>query len=481
MSLPTPHRTGSLALLFSIATGFSALAQTAPVDADLPGTPEVRQQLPLTSEETSKATGFWERDQMLGDIGGLRTKLDDIGVTISLKETSEVLGNVSGGIKTGAIYEGALLMEMDVNTEKAFGLPGGTFHVSGLQIRGHGLSANNIGNLNTISGIEATAATRLFELWYEQSLLNDALSVRIGQQAADSEFQVSEYGGLFINASFGWPTLSALSLPSGGPAYPLGALGVRVKAQPRDDLAFLLGVYSGNPAPTGEGDPQKLNRSGTSFVLDEGVFVIGEVQYALNGGENASGLPGTYKLGTRYNSNQFADQRYANDGLLLADPASSGVALGRTNNWAVYAVADQLVWRKEGTKDQGIGLFGRISAISNDRNLSNLFLNAGVTWKGAIPGREDDTVGLGVGYARIGARARRYDTDVAYFSGAYYPQRTSETVLELTYQAPITPWLTLQPDFQYMFSPSGGVLDPNNPTKKIGDAAIFGLRAVVVF
>jgi porin len=475
------RRTGGLALALSFAASVPVLAQTPPITTGLPGTPETREQQPLGPQDSETEGGIWQRDRLLGNLGGLRTRLEDAGFTFSLQETSEVLGNVSGGLKTGAVYEGATLMGLEVDTEKAFGLPGGTFKASAYQIHGRGLSVNNIGNLNTVSNIEATRATRLYELWYEQKLLDDKVSVRIGQQAADAEFQVSQYGGLFINASFGWPTLAAVDLPSGGPAYPLAALGVRLKAQPREDLAFLLGVYSGNPAPVGEGNPQLRNHSGTSFVLDEGVFVIGEVQYLLNGGEDAAGLPGTYKLGAWYNSNQFADQRTANDGLRLANPASNGVPLLRTNNWSMYAVADQMVWREPGTKDQGIGLFGRVSGISNDRNLVNVFVNAGVTWKGAVPGRDEDTLGLGIGLARIGARARRFDTDVAFYSGASYPQRTSETVLELTYQAPVTPWLTLQPDFQYVFNPGGGIISPTNPTRTIGSAAIFGLRAVVVF
>jgi porin len=147
----------------------------------------------------------------------------------------------------------------------------------------------------------------------------------------------------------------------------------------------------------------------------------------------------------------------------------------------LYAVADQLVWREAGSKDQGTGVFARVTGISNDRNLVDAFINVGVTWKGAIPGRDEDTVGLAIGLARIGARARRFDGDVAFFSGAFYPRRTSETVLELTYQAAVTPWLTLQPDFQYIFNPSGGVLSPTDPNKTIGSAAVFGLRGVVVF
>jgi porin len=59
----------------------------------------------------------------------------------------------------------------------------GNFFVRAYQIHGKGLTAANIDNLNTISGIEATATTRLFELWYEQHI-GDWLRIRIGQQSA---------------------------------------------------------------------------------------------------------------------------------------------------------------------------------------------------------------------------------------------------------------------------------------------------------
>ena len=282
---------GALALLLLGAT--SALSQTPP-----PADPGTRNQQPLGPEEPETEGGIWQRDRLLGDLGGLRTRLADAGITLTLQETSEVLGNVTGGVRTGAVYEGATLMGLAVDAERAIGVPGGTFNVSAYQIHGRGLSANNLHNLNTASGIEATRATRLFELWYEQKLLNDTVSVRIGQQAADTEFQVSSYAGLFVNSAFGWPTLAAVDLPSGGPAYPLATPGVRLKVQPREDLAFLLGVYSGNPAPAGEGDPQLRNNSGTSFVLDEGVFVIGEVQYLDQRRRGGGGAAGHLQAGS---------------------------------------------------------------------------------------------------------------------------------------------------------------------------------------
>jgi porin len=463
----------SVALAVSAATPSLALGASTDV--------EIQQQPSETAEGGQDTTSIWKRDHLLGDPLGLRSVLESHGISINLQETSEVLGNPTGGFKTGAVYEGATFVQLKVDTEKMFGLPGGTFNASAWQIHGSGLTQNNIGNLNTVSSIEATRATRLFELWYEQALFGDAFSVRVGQMAADQEFQISTNAGLFVNSSFGWPTLAAVDQPGGGPAYPLASLGVRLKAQPRDDLGVLIGIFSGSPAPAGAGNPQVLNSSGTSFVLNQGVFVISEVQYTLNGSRDDPGLPGTYKLGMWYNSEQFPDQRYANDGLLLADPASNGVPLGVRNNWSWYAVADQLVWRPEGAKDRGIGVFARMTGTSGERNLVNFFVNAGVTWKGAISRRPDDTIGLGIGFARISDRARRFDGDVAFFSGGFFPIRTSETVLELTYQAPVTPWLTMQPDFQYIFNPAGGVPNPNNPAITIGNVAVFALRGVVMF
>jgi porin len=61
------------------------------------------------------------------------------------------------------------------------------------------------------------------------------------------------------------------------------------------------------------------------------------------------------------------------------------------------------------------------------------------------------------------------------------PVRGREHFIELTYQAQLNPWLQVQPDFQYVFSPGGGVLNPNNPSVKLRDEAIFGIRTGITF
>ena len=50
--------------------------------------------------------------------------------------------------------------------------------------------------------------------------------MKVGQLAADAEFVISEGGGYFLNGTWGWPSITAADLPSGGPAYPLATPGV---------------------------------------------------------------------------------------------------------------------------------------------------------------------------------------------------------------------------------------------------------------
>ncbi|MDI7066579.1 carbohydrate porin, partial [Klebsiella pneumoniae] len=77
-------------------------------------------------------------------MGGLRPWLGDHGVTLSLQETSEYLNNLSGGVKRGGAYDGLTQLGVVVDTQKAFGLPGGTFNASALQIHGTSLSQRNL-------------------------------------------------------------------------------------------------------------------------------------------------------------------------------------------------------------------------------------------------------------------------------------------------------------------------------------------------
>jgi hypothetical protein len=175
-------------------------------------------------KSADKSDDFWKRKNLLGDIDGLQPSLQEHGMTLAIVDTDEVLGNITGGRKQGAIYEGLTDLSLSADFKPA---TRGILLARAYQIRGRGLSANYLDNLNTMSGIEAMRTTRLGELWYEQHF--DYWRIRVGQQTIVAEFLSPASARLFVNAAFGWPTLPSFDLPSGGPGYPLGTPAIRVR------------------------------------------------------------------------------------------------------------------------------------------------------------------------------------------------------------------------------------------------------------
>jgi porin len=435
-------------------------------------------------------SGLARTNFLLGNMGGLRPLLSQYGMSLALQETSEVLGNLSGGSHTGFDYDGLTTMLLQLDTKRAFGWYGGTFNVSALQYHGRNLSADNLQTLQPASGIEADRATRLWELWYDQKLLDeDRLDIKIGQQSLDQEFIVSQNALLFVNTMFGWPMVPSADLPGGGPAYPLSALGVRARWRPIDPLTFLAGVYNGSPVARNASSPdsQVANPSGTSFPLDSGQLVFAEMQYAypslgsmLYAGQNEP-LARVYKLGFWYDTEHFDDLRFDNMGLSLANPLSTGVPQQHRGDFSIYAVADQIIWVDPHEGDRTISLFAHaMGTPQTDRNLVDFSLNFGMTFHEPFLHRDDDTFGIGVGFAQVSPRAAGLDQDAQFYTGTYTPNRTSETFVEVTYQYAVAPWLQLQPDFQYVFNPGGGLATPSG-SSRVKDEAVLGVRTNILF
>jgi porin len=129
--------------------------------------------------------------------------------------------------------------------------------------------------------------------------------------------------------------------------------------------------------------------------------------------------------------------------------------------------------------EKGIAAFGRLHATQSDRNTIDFYADGGVNVSGFWSARPDDTISVGLGYARISAAARGFDQDTASF-GTPTAIRSYEAVLEATYSAQIARGWTVQPDFQYIVHPGGGATDPNSASgRRIPDAFVFGVRMTV--
>ena len=405
------------------------------------------------------------------DPGGVRHSLAKSGIGLGGAYFGEFFAN-SGGVHQGGEYDGALYLYLNVDMHKLGLWKGLCFHVDGYQIHGVGITAANIGSLIPVSGIEATPATRLFEIWFEQTLLNERLSVKFGQIAVDTEFILSEGASFFLSATYGWPPISAADLPNGGPAYPLSQPAVRVAVSPDDKWTLMAAVYNGDPAgPNCTGDPQVCNNTGLDFRFDDPPLMFAEGAYK----HHQEGLAGTMKVGGWNYFGSVGDQRFDTGGNLIAMTSKPGRVLH--NTYGIYGVVDQMLWRKPGSEDfKGVAVFARVmGAPQDDRNLVDFYTDMGITFAGMIPRRPDDSFAIGFAYVGISDTAHALDVDSGLPMARNY-----EAGLEICYTMQLSEGWSLQPDFQYIWQPGSNV-PKENGNGAVENAAVVGARTVVNF
>lgn len=428
--------------------------------------------------QKTNAEPILEREQVLGEWFGARPVLSDSGFEIFGGYTAEVWGNTAGGLKTGSVYTGLMNFGATLDLEKAVGWKGATMSTTWLWLSGRDASEDLVGNFLTISNIAGFNTFRMFDLWFQQNLLDDKISIRFGQLSADSEFLISDYSGLFINGTFGWPAAASMNMPEGGPGFPMGTLGARLALNPVDWFTFQSAVFQGNVFA------QDVNRHGFRWSLDAqtGYTFMSEAQFRWNQRDDETGLPGHLKPGVWFQTGQSADALAAStssgntgfylilDQMLYREPSNpSGAGLSKDGKSVVDGKSGKSFKSPVGVEksDQGLGWFGRIAFTPADRNFIDFYFDTGLSYKGLLPTRDNDTIGIGFGYAQLSNGAQNsLQNDGATPTG-------SEMVLEFTYQARLTPWLVVQPDLQYIINP-GATSDHNN-------ALVIGARTSITF
>lgn len=411
--------------------------------------------IPDTSAETRRGWlwdggrfVWWKNNGFSRDWDWVKSEMTARGISVNAAYTVDTFGNTTGGLNRGVDAVGLLQFGGDLDLEKAVGWPGASVSTTWFWINGQDASANLVGNLLTISNIAAFNTFRLSELWFQQTGFDGAVSLRIGQLEVDSEFMFSDYGSLFINGTFGWPAFAYLNLPNGGPGYPMGTLGVRLSLQPTSAFTLMVSALQGNVFE------QSVNRFGFRYRLNasEGYTFLNEVHVRWDHAGDAQRLPGQFKAGIWFQSGRWADA--------LVDSTASG-------NLGLYGILDQLLTREAPDSDQGLGSFLRIAFNPTDRNFSDFYLDGGLTYKGVIPTRDDDTLGIAFGLVQTTRGAR------ATLASEGFETAQGEMVLETTYQAEVTKWLNVQPDLQWIIYPGA--------TRDLNNAFLVGIRAAIAF
>src|SRR5581483_10547719 len=207
---------------------------------------QLEQELNDELEELDPA--WFHHKHMSGDWAGQRSTLATWGIVPTLTYVSNLLGNVSGGRARKVAYDDNLGLDVDVDGEKLARWHGLTLHVSGSFRSGRSLSKVAIGNTFPVSNLFGGETLRFYELYLEQSLYEDKVSIVIGRFGIGDEFVTSPLYSVFINNAIdGNPLSIPLNIPAfPAQSYPVAQWGIRTKVQPSDAWYVMAGVSNGD-------------------------------------------------------------------------------------------------------------------------------------------------------------------------------------------------------------------------------------------
>lgn len=406
------------------------------------------------------------QDYMTGNWGGARDYLATNGVSLEFFYIGSNPNNLSGGIKTGSVYQGALFMTLDIDSQKALGYAGGTFHVSGEWLNGEKpFSDKYIGDYNHVNLVDFGNSSRVLELYYQQKFLADKLSIKAGELSIDTDFISPVYYSTFgdftlLNQTFFFPSLpyGLFSLPylpktsQGLSTSPYSTPGVVVKAQVANNVTLQVGTYSGAPD---QDNGLQFNLSG-----NRGLLTFAEIGYQLNPGTNNPGLGGSYKLGGYYDTTYYPDSY---NSIYYVSGVSSSLATHH-GNYGGYLLAEQQLYLKHGKSDparQGLLGFFRALTAPADRNLTELELDGGLVYRGLVPTREWDSIAVAYSYLKFSHDIRNAQVEINQMAPGSFVPVDAEQLIEVSYKVQATAWWTVQPSFQYVIHPGGSSAIPN--------------------
>ena len=251
---------------------------------------------------------------------------------------------------------------------------------------------------------------------------------------------------------------------------------------------MLAGVFNGSPIPRDSPNGPKSNPNGVSFPLDTGTLAIAELQYAFGSGASAKPnsdgpLPGVYKIGAWYDSTKFNDQQYDTMGAPLAIPLSNGVPAGHHGDFSLYGVMDQMIWRSKDNANRSLNVFLRpMFTPFQDRNLVSASINTGFALHAPLPGRDNDAFGVEMGTVWASSGASGFDRQMQFFQPSVYTPIRVERDLYRGDLPVSGPALVDDSARRPVFHQSrAGIANPDDPTQRIKNELVVGLRTNITF
>ena len=290
--------------------------------------------------------------------------------------------------------------------------------------------SNQVGDLQGVDNVEAYDTFKLYSAWYQHAFGDSGFSIRVGLQDYNALFDTLDAAGVFINSSFG---LDASDAQSNVSQYPTTAVGAVARWVTPSGFYAMGGIYDGVP-----GKPGHPAGTHVHFGPHDGIFSGFEAGIDT-GGER----PFKLGLGGWYQTSRYRDVQ----------------GRVRDEDGGVYALAqDRLV---SGDAGPDVDAFVQMGHAKGSVNSLSWYLGTGLYVTGLVPGRAQDTLGLGIARACTSDAYRTVNENAS----------KAETAVEMTYQATLNDHVMIQPDVQYVIDPGASHATDN--------AWVLGIRAQI--
>jgi porin len=345
-------------------------------------------------------------------------------ITLRLQYTGEAAYNTVGGIHDGGTYMNQILGQLHVSTDKAFGWTGGSIVLEAFYENANSLDTQYVGAEQDPSIIDTSgvAMFRLYQAYYKQDIGNTNLL--FGIYDLETEFGISRPMDIFFNGGYAWNLTLDQSGLNGPSTYPSTSLAFRLRQKFSDYWSIQASVLDGMPDSVK--DP---SANAVIFNKTNGALLIGEVDFTPT--KTTKIMAGYWDY-----TGQFDVINQTNaDGTQRQGFGSRGGYIGGATR--IYSP----------TTRRGLDVFANIGVAGAATNLIDRSLNVGLTYTGLLDARPFDRMGIAAGV--VAASPAYKEMQIASGNGV----KNYETNFELTWRAPITKWLTVQPDVQYWVNP----------------------------
>ncbi len=338
---------------------------------------------------------FATTPHLLGEWPGIRSKLSDLGINVSITGVDEAVLNLSGGLRQNAQEAGQVALQAQFDLQKSLGLQGASFLVTLVSCWGRDAATDaGIPALQLLNEVYGRGnILRLEQFAWDQKWLDGRIETTVGRLAFGDEF--FSYPCDFINLTF-------------CPGQPGNVVGDYIYNWPVSQWAAVAKVNFGSEGyfKAGVFDLNTAYLDTTPNPASLPAFP-GEAQGAIFPAELAwtpkfNGLAGSYQVGGWWSSDGAANVATSINGEPILVSGLPGV-YGHGRYGFSTVLQQQLARAPDNPDPKNNGLNAFLLATYADRRTSteDYQIFGGLVRYGLGPWRPKDGYGIAVGTTHV--------------------------------------------------------------------------------